>query len=497
MTRLTLSKRLVLVYCALLLASTGAFAWIQVRSDALQEQKLVQLLSRNVAEHIAGSAEFMDENGLVPDAVRRLFDQLMTVNPSVEVYILDESGRILGHAAPPGHVKREFVEVGPIERWLAGEPAPIFGDDPRSISGRKVFSAARLERNGYTWGYIYVVLLGEARDLIATDVATNGTLRTTLGWMGTVALLGLFVGVIALRQITRPLRGLTKAMHELDVDRLTAGEDSSGIEAPRPGERDEIAILKDAFSRMAARIADQWRALRRQDDQRREFVANVSHDLRTPLTSLHGYLETLEFKADELSDSERRRYLSAARAQSEKVGRLARELFELARLEHDVGTPEKESFSLVDLVQDVFQKLSLLADQKGQQLVADIPSGIPNVVASLPMIESVLTNLLDNAIRRTPEGTEITVRLADVGESVEVVVSDTGPGLSSHVRERVLGRASSSESTRSAESNGLGLLIVRRILELHESRIEPESMDGPGASFRFRLDAAGRKRGGV
>jgi hypothetical protein len=105
--RLTLSARLSLVFCALLLASSAAAAWLAVRANRLLEQELVQRLSSDVAEHIADSTEFMDENGLRPDAVRILFDQLMSVNPSVEVYLLDGMGTIVGHAAPFGHVLRE------------------------------------------------------------------------------------------------------------------------------------------------------------------------------------------------------------------------------------------------------------------------------------------------------------------------------------------------------------------------------------------------------
>lgn len=110
---------------------------------------------------------------------------------------------------------------------------------------------------------------------------------------------------------------------------------------------------------MAKRIAEQWKTLAEQDQQRREFIANISHDLRTPLTSLHGYLETLSVKSSSLSDAERKRYLDIALAQSLKVGRLAQELFELARLEYGVVKPQKERMSFSELLQDIFQSLSL------------------------------------------------------------------------------------------------------------------------------------------
>jgi signal transduction histidine kinase len=489
MSRLSLSAKISLVFSALLLASTGVGVWLQVRANTLHEQVLAQRLSKDLAENIAGSAELMDEHGLRPDAVRNLFGQLMSVNPSVEVYLLDAGGEILGHAAPAGRLRRETVDTAPIERLLAGAPLPILGDDPRSDRGRKVFSAARLERDGHTWGYVYVILQGEARDQLAADVATSGVLRTTLWAMAAVGLLGLLTGLIAFRGITRPLRSLTAAMHEVDLDRLAAGTARPAARASEPaGSRDEITILRRAFDRMAARIADQWSALKKQDEERRELMANVSHDLRTPLTALHGFLETLAVKPD-LTEAERKRYLDIALAQSDKVGRLARELFELARLEHDATALDQESFSLADLVHDVLQEFTLLAAEKQQRLVADIPPDVPNVIASLPMIERVLANLVDNALRHTPRGSEIKVALRNLGADVEVSVSDNGSGLPLEVRETLFRRPSVLSGERRGDRGGLGLLVVHRILALHGRSIELVHTDARGTVFRFRLQS--------
>jgi signal transduction histidine kinase len=484
MSRLTLSARLSLVFCALLLASSAAAAWLTIRANRLLEQELVQRLSSDVAEHIADSAQFMDENGLRPDAVRILFDQLMSVNPSVEVYLLDGTGTIVGDAAPSGHLRRQRVAVEPIERLLAGAPLPILGDDPRSANGRKVFDAARLELAGSPWGYVYVILLGETRDVLAADVATTRVLDNTLASMAVIAILAALAGLIAFRLITRPLRGLARAMQELDVDRLAAAV-APAIPDP-PDERDEIGILRGAFGRMGQRIAEQWRTLRRQDQERREIVANVSHDLRTPLTSLHGFLETLAHKPD-LSAEERERYLKTALAQSGKVTRLAHELFELARLEHDASSLEQEPFSLGDLVHDVVQELGLLAAAKHQRLTTDVPPNLPNVVGSLRLIDRALMNLLSNAIRHSPEGGEIAIALRAVADGVEVVVRDDGPGIPPDVRGALVG-APTSGGRR--VTTGLGLQIVRRILELHGSRIDLDQ-SARGTRLRFALRTRG------
>ena len=483
---LTLTQRLLIVFSVLLLACSGASAWLQIRSSDLHEKEVVQGLSRDLAGHIAGSATLMDANGLRPDAVRQLFGQLMAVNPSVEVYLLDNQGRIKGDDAPAGRVRRQQIDLAPIRRFIAGDALPILGDDPRSLDGGKVFSAAPLQMDGQpASGYIYVVLQGEAHDQLAARVAASSVLRTTLWSMALVALLCLVAGLMAFGFITRPLRRLTEAMRQFDAN----GEPDTQPKVPRSsaaGRRDEIAVLEAAFTQMADRIGEQWRALTRQDQQRRELLANISHDLRTPLTSLHGYLETLSLKADTLSDVERKRYLGIALAQSVKVGRLAQALFELARLEHGNVQPALEDFSLVDLVQDVFQKFELPAEARHIQLRADIPPRLPTVSADLGMIERVLTNLLDNAIRHTPAEGTIDVDLAYREGKVQVSVSDSGPGIPAELREGLFERPFSAGGSH--RGGGFGLLIVQRMLQLHHSRIRlVEREGGTGTTFSFEL----------
>jgi signal transduction histidine kinase len=210
----------------------------------------------------------------------------------------------------------------------------------------------------------------------------------------------------------------------------------------------------------------------------------VSHDLRTPLTSLHGFLETLAHKHD-LSAEERERYLKTALAQSDKGARLAHELFELARLEHDAASLEQEPFSLVDLVHDVVQELALLAAAKRQRLVTDVPANLPNVVGSLQLIDRALTNLISNAIRHSADGGDIAVGLCAVGDGVEIVVRDDGPGIPPDVRDALFGPVA---LCGRRASTCLGVQIVRRILELHGRRIELDESAG-GTRIRFELRA--------
>ena len=489
---LSLTQRLSAVFAALLLACCGASAWLQVRANAMHEKEVVQDISRGLAAYIARNALLEDQSAIAPQALRQLFGQLMVVNPSVEVYLLDDQGRIRGHDAPTGHLVRDHVNLAPVKKLIDGGALPIFGDDPRSDSGRKVFSAAPLRQGGY----IYVVLQGEAHDKLAALASRDAVMRTTLWSMALVAALGLVAGLVAFGLITRPLRRLTLEIRQFDSgdagDLRRSGIPGAGAadRIQEPMQRDEIAALRTAFRQMADRIETQWRALKQQDQERREMVANISHDLRTPLTSLHGYLETLSLKADKLSAEERQRYLAIALAQSAKVGGLAQSLFELARLEHGMVQAIPETFSIVDLTQDVLEKFALPAEAKHLQLRAGVPPVLPAVTADLGMIERVLTNLLDNAIRHTPAGGTVEVDLTSQNGSVAVTVSDTGPGIPPALRESLFQRPFPSGGAH--RGGGLGLLIVQRMLQLNGS--QARLVEGQvGTTLRFVLPVAGRE----
>ncbi|MEJ8837472.1 sensor histidine kinase [Ramlibacter sp. AN1133] len=486
MNRLSLSQRLGAVFVLLLVASCIASGWLQLRANEQREREVVQRLSMDLASHIAQHTTLMDPAGLNAAAVRELFSKLMDVNPSVEVYLLDLDGHILADAAPPGHLRRRTVDLKPVREFIAGAALPVLGDDPRTPAARNVFSAAPLKVNGREAGYVYVVLLGEQHAALARRANGDDVLRSTLWSIGLVGVGGLLAGLVAFRWVTRPLRQLTRAVHQLQANGTVAvaGDGAPGRRATE-ADGDEIRTLRRAFEQMAHRIATQWGELSAQDRQRRELVANISHDLRTPLTSLHGYLETLRVKADHLSRADQERYLDIALGQSRKVNRLAEELFELARLEHGGVKPATERFSLPELLQDVVQKFELPAQARSQRLLLEIAPDLPPVAGDIGMIERVLTNLLDNAIRHTPAGGMVRVLLGREADAVRVQVADTGPGVPESLREGLFDRPPIASGRRTG--GGLGLLIVRRILQLHGSDIQLVTAAGQGAVFEFRV----------
>ncbi len=279
------------------------------------------------------------------------------------------------------------------------------------------------------------------------------------------------------------IRRLTRQVSALDSGGIEAVQAYAALPAVRGG-RDEVSQLQQAFHRMAQRLAEQWQTLAQQDRLRREFIANVSHDLRTPLTSLHGYLETLSVKAATLSEADRRRYLEIALAQSRKGWASWRRSCSSWRGWVRRGENRRKSLSLSELLQDVFQKFRAGGGRRNQRLHADIPT-FRRCSPISSMIERVLTNLLDNAIRHTPPG-------GDIGDAA-VAAGRSGDGAGQRPRRsipRTLRAVCSCPSVLSGArrpSGGLGLMIVRRILRLHDSDIQLIEQAQSGACFRFAI----------
>ena len=482
----SLYSRIALTFAVLILLFGGLCGGLELIAAKNHQQEIIQRLSRGLAEHIASHWPLSKSNALDDKSVGKLFDMFMVVNPSIEVYLLDTNGLILAHQAPPGRVQQQHVSLKPIQDFLAGLPLPLKGDNPRNPNEQEIFSATPLRNNGKIVGYLYIVLAGDDYQRLATDVWQGHAFQTAM-WTGISGLLlTLIVGLGLFAVITRRLNALTSTVAAFEKMNFTGGLQVS----PKiTTSSDEIGRLAGTFEHMAERITSQIQHIKSQDDLRREMVANVSHDLRTPLTSMQGYLETLLRKSITLSPEDQQRYLEVAVRQSQRVSQLANELFELAKLECEEVHPNYEPFFVQELIQDVVQKFELAANNRGIQIKASFVQNIPMVYADIAMIERVLTNLIGNALRHTPEGGKITLDLEHDSKNVVVVrVSDTGSGIAEEHLAKLFERSSPlrQSSGKTHGGAGLGLLITKRILQLHGSTIEALS-EGRGAMFTFNL----------
>jgi signal transduction histidine kinase len=471
----------------------GGFFLVEQVTTRLYYEEVTQRLNASIAMYVTGEMQLIEDGKVRDDALTLLAQRAMIINPTVEVYLLDANGKILSHALPPEAIKIDHVELGPIRQLIAGtSELPLRDTDPRNPGRKKIFSAHPVMHDGRLEGYLYAILGGEKYDALANDVRGSYVRKLGLGALVAIVLAAFLVGLLVFNLLTRRLTRLTgevKRFTESGFD--PAHMDPIGaIDAPR-GSRDEIAQLREAFSGMANKIREQFETLKETDRLRRELVSNVSHDLRTPLASMHGYVETLLLKNDRLSEKERRHYLEITRKHSLRLGRLIGDLFELSKLDATSVQPALEWFPLAELLQDVSQEFELEAEKKGIHIDVEARSQESMVYADIGLIQRVLENLLRNAIRYTPRGGNISVSLDKKPGCVAVAVADTGCGIAEQDIAHIFDRFYRSEQSADGQSTsaGLGLAIVKRILDLHGSRITVSSTINKGTRFEFEIPA--------
>ena len=481
---MSLYAKLALALLALLASVGLVYALLSFSATRHYLAEVNQALNRDLARNLVRDRNLVAEGRINEPALKKTFRDYMTINPSIEIYLLDLDGRLLSYSADPAKVKRNRVSLEPIRAFLEGDEAYVLGDDPRSHDRRKAFSVTPVPSSDSPEGFLYVVLRGERYDAVDQMIEDSYFLRLS-GWAVAGSLVfGLLVGLVVFHLLTRRLHRLTAIMDRFRSSDFSHHEYYAG----GVGRGDEVDALGATFDEMADRIIAQLVELKEKDALRRELVAHVSHDLRTPLATLHGYLETLQLKDGELGRQTRAEYLEIALQHSERLRRLVADLFELATLDARQEQPELEPFALSELVQDVTQKFKLRAQNDGTELTVRADGALPLVSGDIALIERVLENLIDNALNHTPPGGQVTIPVREQASSVSVSIVDTGDGIAEQDLARIFERFyQAGNEHRGSGRVGLGLAIAKRIVDLHGGTLEVSSRVGEGTTFSFEL----------
>jgi signal transduction histidine kinase len=266
------------------------------------------------------------------------------------------------------------------------------------------------------------------------------------------------------------------------------GEGRRDVEI-RTGADDEIAELASAANRMAAQLAERETERDAAETARRDLIAAVSHDLRTPLTSLRLLADAIE--DDVVDPATRRRYIEQMSVHITSLSALIEDLFELSRLEAGDIQWSMQQVDLDELVEETVEAMRPQAERSHVAVSADVGSGLAPAQANPEKLQRVLFNLIQNAIRHTPADGSVTVAAQSNGSRVEVEVADTGEGVAEDERERVFDPffRGGAGSARSGDGTGLGLTICRAIVEAHGGEIWIAD-SARGARVRFSLPRA-------
>jgi signal transduction histidine kinase len=305
--------------------------------------------------------------------------------------------------------------------------------------------------------------------------------------LGLVALATLVVGaILAAAVIFGPARKRLRSVEDA-ARRLGAGDLSA--RAPTKG-RDEVAAVATAFNAMADDLATRADALAAADRARRQLLADVSHELTTPVTAMRGYLDTLRMPELDLDEPTRARYLGIISDETGRLERIIGDLLDLARLEGGGGTLNVDDVPIEELFERVMARHGRAAQEAGVAIRTAIAADPTHVHGDRDRLEQALQNLAANALRYAPSGSAITLDARREGEFVALSVADEGPGIPPehlpHVFDRFFKADASRAFGQGTSGSGLGLSIVKAIVERHGGDVSVDSVPGQTV-FRLKL----------
>lgn len=482
--RRSLTLRIVFVFFGLLvlvgfaLLTTAYFSWHQLLIHHQQQEHW------NLAAEVRDKAQLQLATG---SGYQELADAIAAANSPREVaefYLLRSDGTVETHFGDKP-LKVDKVDLGPIQRFLSAKSdrnSGIFrGTNPLEPRYNRIFSVAPLTI-GNESAYLYALLHVKRMHVSRTLLQQNYVVKITLACF-VVAILSVgLAGAWLFRSVTLPYRQL--------VDTVSQFRDGK-LESRYPYENNhDIGELGATFNSMADSLAEHISELQRTDDLRRELVASISHDLRTPLTSIRGFIDLVRRKDRSLAEEQRAAYLDTSLQGIDSLTRLIDDLFELSKLEAKQKAAVLEECFIDELVDDVVRSFQPQVASKEITLRAEFGVELPMIFADLTMIERVLFNLISNAIRYTPTGGEIRVTVHQLSPgSVTIRVIDTGTGIPKADLPRLFEQFYRVDESRASNSGGagLGLAIVKSIVEQHGGKIEVTSEVGSGTTFSFTL----------
>jgi signal transduction histidine kinase len=464
------------------LFSLLGLAYVLITAYAAKEyyRETTQRLNAHVASHMLKEVSPFEGGKVNEEAVGKIMHSMMAVNPSVEVYLLSPGGEILSFVVLDKKVRLKSIGLGAIQKFIQSNgTAYVLGDDPRNPGQSVVFSASEVRENDILQGYVYLVLASEEYENASQAVFGSYFLKVGSLTFVVTLLAAFLIGLVIIYTLTKSLRKLQRGVQEFQTGNYHSRVDIKGT--------GEMADLAANFNFMADTILQNIEKLKEVDSLRRDLIANVSHDLRSPMAVIHGYIETLVIKEDSLTEQDRQRYLNIILQSSEKLKKLVADLFELSRLEAKQIELKREPVFITELLKDTIKQFELLAADKEISLHVELPEKAPHVMVDVHLINRVLVNLLDNAIKYTPAKGRIDIAAGIHPGNIRIRIRNSGEGIATASLPQLFDRYYTADQRENAHSTGLGLAIAKKIMDLHDSHIWAESIVGESTTFGLDL----------
>ena len=455
------------------------FMGITYLSTSNFHEASMQLLNKDVAGHIARFTSPFTEKGIDKKKADSVFYDAMVLSPSAEVYFLDTAGKVIAYHADENDIKQWTLPLENIKKLIASQGKEyIKGFDPRDPGSPKIFSAAEVVNGDKQLGYIYVVL-GSNRNI--TKMLYNSYFNgLVIKVFFIIIILSILFSFFYINRFQKSFNYMLAILQKFQ---------NGDFEARFPlNKNGELEPVTAAFNKMADLLVYNIDRITKSEKERKDFIANISHDLRTPLSIAKGYTETLLMKKEKhISPEEEGEFLQLVYKKMVQVEYMVKQLFDLSKMESVSFVPNKEPFVFSEILQEIIHESLPSAKEKNIQIDSSNSEDASWVFADVGMMERVIQNLVVNAIKYTPQNGLIHVSLLKEQEMLIFKIQNSGQPVSRLMIDWFNNSNDTNLLSNRPSNKGLGLVIVKKILQLHRFKYEVVSKDDSGNSFIIHI----------
>lgn len=440
------------------------FMGITYLSTSNFHEASMQLLNKDVAKHIAEFTSPFKGGGIDKKKADSVFYNAMVLSPSAEVYFLDTSGRVIAFHADTKDIKQWILPLANIQKLIASAGKEyIKGPDPREPDNPKIFSAAEVLDSSRALGYIYVIL-GSNKSI--TQMLYKSYFN---GFIIKVFLIIIVLSVLfSFFYINRFQKSFTQMLAILE--KFQSGD----FEARFPGnKKGELEPITTAFNKMADLLVYNIDRISKSEKERKDFIANISHDLRTPLSIARGYTETLLIKnGNGVPPEEREEFLKLVYRKILQVEDMVKQLFDLSKMESAEFVPKKELFIFSEVLLEIIHESASAALEKDIVIDSLNCNDASWIFADVGMMERVIQNLLVNAIKYSSQNGWIKISLIKEQGILILTIQNSGQVLNEQMVNWFNNDSKANLLNNRPSGAGIGLVIVKKILQMHDYAAE-------------------------
>ncbi len=426
-----------------------------------------QLLNKDVAAHIVKFASPYDGTEINKRKADSVFKNAMIISPSAEVYFLDTTGNVLDFYGPTKDIKLWKVALKNIDKYIASKGQEyIKAPDPRDPAYPKIFSASEVKNGTKKYGYIYVILGSNEYRTVSDMLFSSHVSNLAIKAFCFIIIVSILFSLLYIKRMQKSFQSMIGVLEKFQNGDYTA----------RFAVKDnaELAPVSLAFNKMADLLTYNISQLKLSEIERKDFIANISHDLRTPLSIARGYAETLQIKKQDgsITDKEQDDYLQMILKKTLQVEHMVTHLFEISKMQFPEFKINKEPFVLSEIVQETVNTFQLKAAAKNEILKCAQCQYHVWINADVSLMERVIQNLVDNAVKNTPENGVIKVGLSVENNKLIFTIENPGTPLPAGLLDWINAPVNDNEEYINLPGkSGLGIAIVKKILYLHNASL--------------------------